>query len=235
MGSASQPPASRVPCPHLLPVFQNFFNAHQVPWTRDRKHRAGCAVPSGYTVTQVERLHNPQRWEQYCKARDAAAATCAAAAGFKPVDVQTSPLEQTLVGSGAGLCQRCNERFLFHGSEAAEQIVAGHFDLSRANGQSLLGKQIYFAEVAGKSDEYAGTVGAGLKMLVCRVVLGVQLYTDDRAPTAAQKATFEQTTQNGQYHSIRSYRKDTTQLNEFAMGRVDLVYPEYVITYTRLP
>jgi len=98
----------------------------------------------------------------------------------------------------------------------------------------LLGPQIYFAEVAGKSDEYAGTAKDGLKMLVCRVALGVQWYTDDRAPSGEEKADFVRKLRSGQYHSVQSYRKDTTQLNEFATVRVDLVYPEYLVTYSRV-
>jgi len=234
------PSSELMPFPNLIPAFQSHFNEHRAPWSRDRTKRTGWAantVPSGYAVKSVELVRHPARWAAYCKALRAVEAACASSSSFALVSVQTRGLNAQLASPEWALRSDCNEVYLFHGSTASSEILEANFDVSmaRASTASLLGgRKVYLAEIAAKSDEYTGTANEGLRMLVCRVALGVSLYTEEAAPSDATKAEFDRKLASGQFHSVQSFRKATTRLTEFAVADPNLIFVEWVITYNRV-
>jgi len=229
----------KVICRDLVPVFDKFFNDFQVPWTRDRKIRAGRerGVPPGYVVQQVVQLQDSARWAVYQQQRDKVVTMLHSLRNpVEKISVKTSGLEQQLLGGHEALVESCNERYLFHGSPHAEAIADNHFELTRASKESLLGgDKVYLAELAGKADEYAGVADSGLKMLLCRVILGHSWYTE--APTLGEddKSFLDELLQSQVVHSAHTYRKSTTQLHEFAVADARFLYPEYMIIYDRKP
>mmetsp|Transcript_11784 Transcript_11784/g.33568 ORF Transcript_11784/g.33568 Transcript_11784/m.33568 type:complete len:387 (+) Transcript_11784:66-1226(+) len=224
----------------LIPAFQANFDEFRAPWSRDRTNRAGWpakTVPSRYVVNNVEKVYHPERWAAYKKALDAVAAACASSSSFALVSVQTRGLNAQLASPEWALRSDCNEVYLFHGSTASSEILEAHFDVSmaRPSTASLVGgSKVYFSDIAAKSDEYTGTANQGLRMLLCRAALGVSLYTEEAAPSDATKAEFDRKLASGQYHSVRSFRKSTTGLTEFAIADPNLIYVEWVITYSRV-
>merc|ERR1712039_432054 len=130
-----------------------------------------------------------------------------------------------------------NEVWLFHGTKpiAAELITSDDFrvDLAGTSAGSLYGRGIYFGENSTKADEYSREdPKTGLfTMLICRVMLGQLLYSDEKLPDPRK---CEEQCLRGPYHSILGDRlKVRGTFREFCVFDEDQVYPSYIVSYRR--
>ena len=81
-----------------------------------------------YNIDEIYKLHNPDLYNRFRRRRDEIRHEL----GFDP-----------------------NEKMLYHGSSAAEQIAANGFDLSLASAGGMLGRGIYFANRSSKASQHA--------------------------------------------------------------------------------
>jgi hypothetical protein len=123
-----------------------------------------------------------------------------------------------------------NECMLFHGTslESCYQIAASGFRQKEC--QELLGRRYgdghYFGEFASKCDKYVDPGPSGSKsVLLCKVILGRSSYTTD----------FHAKVPRG-YHSLIGDQRDAKTFDphrEFVVYQDRLIYPCYIIEYTR--
>jgi len=203
-------------------------------YTRDRKALGSGNKIQNFNVVQVSRNENHRIWQQYSLKRQ----------GIASVMKEDDYMEGVLTDGAEGLGDvepGCNEFLFFHGSKpsAVNSICENDFflDLAGSRRGTLYGQGLYFAESSSKADEYATDDGGTYKglyaMLLCRVTLGKNYYTDEvnvdtkmledmcRGP----KAT---------HHSVLGDReKARGTYREFIVYDSAQAYPEYVIIYRR--
>jgi len=135
-----------------------------------------------------------------------------------------------------------NECLLFHGTKpsAANSICETDFsvDLAGSSSGALYGPGIYLAENSSKSDEYAQDDTSGVyqglyAMLLCRVVCGQLLYTDEVLPNK-DKLVRSCTGFDPPFDGVLGDRaKAKGTYREFVIFDSAQVYPEFVIIYRR--
>lgn len=128
-----------------------------------------------------------------------------------------------------------NEWYLWHGTSKknAAEICMNDFKISLSGTATgtLYGRGSYLAESITKADEYARCDGGSYTVLLCRVLGGRVLYTDERTPDPEKltKACTE-----GAYDCvIGDRRKISGTYREFIIFDTENVYPEYIVTYER--
>jgi hypothetical protein len=101
-------------------------------------------------VTKIERVQSPQVYERYL-------------------------LQMRFVAEENG--GDANERWLWHGTDKTDLVIAEGFDPRVCNLKGMFGAGAYFAEQSTKSVRYAGAKrpGDAGQMLLCRVALGNQM------------------------------------------------------------
>lgn len=208
--------------------------------TRDRVSVDGkrYAKPPKLRVVQVQQNCNPQSWANYVRAKRQIASSMGASPQYSCLTTQTLA---ELGDSFAELDPSVNEAFLFHGTKpsACENICKSDFMVKMAgsNAGTLYGSGLYFAECSSKSDEYAVDDTSGIysglyAMLLCRVVLGRVLYTDEVAPSVDYLTDRVATLH--EFDSVLGDReKARGTYREFVLFNNDQAYPEYVILYRR--
>jgi len=233
-------------------------------WTRDRGcalHGVNrCAndcifanrarVPTGYRLVAAWRNQNPALWARYSLMRATIGQQCSKKP-CTPVNVESSlPAFDTL--DSTNLARNINEFRLFHGSShnACKDICENNFSLSLAGsgatwkvpgssaGTSLYGPGFYLAERITKADEYtqsaSGPTGDPVHcVLLCRALGGRVCVCEDNEidPEALRRQVF-----NGPYHVVLGDRvaKLRKPYREVVMYDRDQLYPEFLLTYTRL-
>lgn len=211
--------------------------------TRDRGFKE---VPK-FNVVQVLRNENPRLWRIYqrrlAEMKQDIHLTEQETVQFKTSGFSDALLQAGVFGQYPGLDPSVNEGFLFHGTRpsAADAICKEDFRVNLAGSHTgtLYGPGIYLAESSTKMDEYAGDDADGLyrglfATLICRVVCGRCLYTDEKTPDAA--AITRNCTQPGAYyHSVLGDREKTRgTYREFVLFSNAQVFPEYIVIYRRL-
>lgn len=234
-----------VPASQLQLLQDLVTSTYSSVWTRDRKkHGGGTVIPRGFRLTKAVRNENSRLWRHYsiCHAelsKDAVAAVApgdgAAGGAFKEVKppVKTAASAQKL----AKLDTACNEWYLFHGTgEAAINSITGKGFKMKLAGEhtgTLYGRGTYFAESVTKADEYGEANSHGqFTMLLCRVLGGRVKYTAESEPDpeALVSACIE-----GPFDCVLGDReKCAGTYREFVFFDSEGVYPEYVLTYTRV-
>ena len=146
-------------------------------------------------ITSIRRCHNDALWEPY-RARRSAMARRMGGTEADPVfqhDLLPGVAPEGEVSGYAGAGNPCRERYLFHGASPAtiDKILDENVDFRLSQVTGAMGACAYFADQSSYSDQYcrmpdhsaeavarrgaagrAPDPGSGLKMLVCRVLLG---------------------------------------------------------------
>uniref|UniRef100_A0A7S0ZVN4 Poly [ADP-ribose] polymerase n=1 Tax=Noctiluca scintillans TaxID=2966 RepID=A0A7S0ZVN4_NOCSC len=199
-------------------------------WTRDRKLRAREeTVPSRLLVQSVEKIDNPERFGCYSKRRDEFSSSRAVPSEYEIVSVISAAYFKEL----AGVDPCVSEAFLFHGTsrDSTVKIATRNLRLDHARSDGLFGKAGYFAEHSSKADEYSKQDGSGVyTMMICRVVLGATLVTDEHHNDARRMRELHGALDRGDCQSIMGVRRKTGY-REFAIRDFELVYPEFIVRY----
>lgn len=216
----------------------------KVAWTRDRGFQDGGRgrrkpVPVGFEALSVQRNENSRIWRKYALKK----ALIKGSLSVEDVALQEYAVKTALVGtlsfmSDAPLDPSCNEWFLWHGTsyETAKLICEIDFKQKYAGSTTgmLYGPGTYFADSCTKADEYAreSTEGDGVfTMLLCRVMGGLVMYTDEVEPNAAD---LTDACLHGPYDSVLGDReKCRDTFKEYMVYGSDQCYPEYVVSYKR--
>jgi len=199
-------------------------------WTRDRKLRAREeTVPSRLLVQSVDRIDNPERFGCFSKRRDEFSSSRAVSSKYEIVSAVTAAHFKEL----AGVDPCVSEAFLFHGTsrDSAVKIATSNLRLGHARSDGLFGQAGYFAEHSSKADEYSKKDGSGMyTMIVCRVVLGATLVTDEHHNDAKRIKELHGALDRGDCQSIMGVRRKTGY-REFAIRDFELVFPEFIVRY----
>lgn len=207
--------------------------SYRKTWTRDRKSTGSNKVPSGYELHKVLKNENFGDWRRYYLKRHMLAHSCAK----KPFVQHRALTEDANLSKRHKLRPYVNEWHLFHGTseDAAEKICSEDFTMTLAGSATgtLYGRGTYFAESVTKADEYAKQGKDGMCcMLVCRVVGGYVLYTDEVTPNAD---LLQENVIKGEYHSILGDReKCRNTYKEYVVFDADQVYVDYLLFYKRI-
>lgn len=218
----------------MVGVFQTLFDSTtRKVYTRDRR---GQMVPDRFFVHSVVEVQNADKWVDYAIRREEVQREMARALAVRVLTHEAlRATNQTL--TGPPLQREVNEVYLFHGTHPthADKIADTSFqiDLSGSNAGSLYGRGVYFAENVSKSDEYSVPDGQDIcTMLLCRVVLGNALYTDEVEPNPRK---CEDSCIKGDRHSVIGDRlKARGTFREFVIFDEDQVYPNFLVTYSRV-
>jgi len=226
----------------MLQQLQRMLDASvKKTWTRDRGK--GNKVPDGYRVKKAVRNENSKVWRKYAMQRSMISNEIHNnPAGFKEYTAKTtvdwSALDQM---EEAPLEKSINEWYLWHGTspEGAEAICKIDFKqrLAGTATGTLYGPGTYFAESCTKADEYSKISSEGeyedlFCMLLCRIVGGKVLYTDEAEPDAEELLN---KVLHGEYDSILGDReKCRNTFKEFVIFSADQAYAEYVLFYERV-
>jgi hypothetical protein len=142
--------------------------------------------------------------------------------------LQDEHVEESI--SISNMDQSLNEYLLWHGTarESGESIIRREFDVSGKLGEKKRGQRFgngaYLAEDLAKSLTYAPPDADGLQtVLLCRVLCGSMLYTEDNMDEAAAARRDEENK-----HSILAHPQ-RLQSREFIVPRSCQVYPEYIL------
>ena len=208
------------------------------------------------TIRAIRRVHNDDLWDPYCARRAKMAKDMG---GGESMIFQHDVLPGVAPeGSASPYCgseNPCRERYLFHGAAPAtiDKILDDGVDFRLSQITGAMGACAYFADQSSYSDQYCrmpdhsaeataarGRGGparppdaaGGLKMLVCRVLLGHcgrGAHGLRRPPARADG--------DGLCDSVSNSPDDVVHYNSqgFMFGVFDnaQVYPEYVVEYTR--
>eukprot|EP00419_Tripos_fusus_P081418 CAMPEP_0172940912 /NCGR_PEP_ID=MMETSP1075-20121228/224278_1 /TAXON_ID=2916 /ORGANISM="Ceratium fusus, Strain PA161109" /LENGTH=725 /DNA_ID=CAMNT_0013802321 /DNA_START=22 /DNA_END=2196 /DNA_ORIENTATION=+ len=210
-------------------------------YTRDRRRHNPQApnVPRRYCVKQVFRNENCLNWREYGCRR---AELLTRLQEEEEVRLQgprrllhaksTAAWKEIAGVKGNDIEEQCNEWYVFHGTspEVAQLICATDFKVRTAgsNTGTLYGRGLYFAESITKADEYAQADKHGhCAVLLCRVLGGRVLYTDEVAPDSDMLAN---ACIEGPYDCVLGDREQCRgTYREFVFFDSEDVYPEYVI------
>jgi hypothetical protein len=122
-----------------------------------------------------------------------------------------------------------NEYLLWHGTarESAEAIVRREFETSGASGERARSKRFgngtYFAEDSTKALTYAPAENGVQCVLLCRVLCGDMLYTEESLDAQAD----ERRLKSGK-HSVLAHPQ-RRHAREFVVSEACQVYPEYLL------
>lgn len=225
----------------VLSELQNIIDlTYKKVWTRDRKSTGRNEVPTAFKLTRALHSENYQDWKRYYMKRHQIVQACSYET-FNGGWFQNLP---ALTTEARNLCwrhrlrqQTCNEWLLFHGTNpsAVEAICGGDFTMHLAGTATgtLYGRGTYFAESITKADEYASPDSSGdCCVLLCRVVGGKVLYTDESEPDANK---LQEQVLQGKYHSVIGDReKCRGTFKEYVVFDADQVFVEYALFYKRV-
>ncbi len=189
-------------------------------------------------VTQVRRVENKLKWEQYQQKR------CII---IKTMDETTTeilnhrPACNKILTADRVLDETHNEFWLWHGTslDIAENTIAQWgFDERRARATGRYGMGNYFADASSKAHQYAASAdGHQHCMLLCRVTMGSPFLTrgthvGDRLPPD-NKATPDGRLPYDSIFAESGVANSGDQThNEYVVFHGDQVYPELLIYYT---
>mmetsp|Transcript_28538 Transcript_28538/g.66127 ORF Transcript_28538/g.66127 Transcript_28538/m.66127 type:complete len:659 (+) Transcript_28538:88-2064(+) len=229
-----------------LPLFQHLFDQTYRPiWTRDRRRHNPQSpnVPAQFIVTKAFRVENSKLWREYVVRRQLLLDACEKVHSEHPdalhlyTDIKTVEAWHSFPGQGGERLEKgCNEWYLFHGTspEAAHHICESDFKINFAgvNTGTLYGRGAYFAESITKADEYAKhDANLEYAVLLCRVLGGHVLYTDDVQPDPEELV---RGCSMGTYDCVLGDReKCRGTYREFVVFDTEDVYPEYIVHYRR--
>lgn len=215
-------------------------------WTRDRGK--ANKVPSGYEVVRAERNENVRLWLKYSVKKT----LMLEAIEDKLASGRLTELEQREVLTSAEAAEsplfaahhaeaEHNEWYLWHGasSKGIKSIALQEFKQLHAgcNTGTLYGAGTYLSDSCTKADEYAREEpegeDAGLCcLLLCRVMGGNVLYTDEREPDGAVLA---REVLEGPYDCVLGDReKCRGTFKEIVVYESSQAYPEFLVYYRRL-
>jgi len=216
-------------------------------YTKDRRrHNPNSPnVPQGYRVKKVFRNENAQNWREYGHRRAELLTRMQeeeerGMRGPRHLisNVKSMVAWKKIAGVKADrMEEQCNEWYVFHGTspDAAQQICSNDFHIRCAgsNTGTLYGRGIYFAESITKADEYArADKEDSFAVLMCRVLGGRVLYTDEEEPDPEHLVS---SCLDGQYDCVLGDRETCRKTyREFVFFDSEDVYPEYIIQYHRL-
>jgi len=227
--------------------FQRFVDiTYSNKYTRDRRRHNPQApkVPRGYRVRHVFRNENCLNWREYgCRRAELLTRLqeeeeLRLQGPRRLLQTKSTAAWKEIAGVKANAIEeQCNEWYVFHGTspEVAQLICNTDFKVHTAgsNTGTLYGRGLYFAESITKADEYAQADKHGhYAVLLCRVMGGRVLYTDEAAPDSEMlaKACIE-----GPYNCVLGDRERCRgTYREFVFFDSEDVYPEYVIHYQRV-
>eukprot|EP00811_Abedinium_folium_P031683 NODE_5174_length_1800_cov_13.518231.p1 GENE.NODE_5174_length_1800_cov_13.518231~~NODE_5174_length_1800_cov_13.518231.p1 ORF type:complete len:513 (+),score=134.83 NODE_5174_length_1800_cov_13.518231:96-1634(+) len=230
--------------PAFLATMQQLLDStRRKVYTRDR---LGQAVPERLEVVKVTTVMNEDLWADLMARREHIRREVEADRN----DFVAYP-PATLSGDGCAaiamkladefaepLMPEVNEAFLYHGTSglAADKITTEDFrvNLAGTNCGTLYGRGVYFAEHSTKSDEYTRADQQGHRhLLICRVVLGRVYYTDQQE---SDSRACEAACLKGRFHAVLGDRiKCRGTFREFVVFDEEQVYPNYIVTYKRIP
>jgi hypothetical protein len=182
-------------------------------------------------VGRCVRVEDENLWQKYATRR--AAVRNKGVPRFAEKQPETLGLLQ--FSAKTTLDRSVNEVWLFHGTseEAARAIGSSSFRLPGHPG--LLGKGLYFAEWAAKSDGYSKKNDKGEKvMMLCRVILGQTLRLPDGQADHDAENLINGTSNDS---LLGMPAPNGTSLcpckgaREFLVYDNSLVYPEYIMFY----
>lgn len=190
-----------------------------------------------FRIVRAVRIENSMLWGRYQKKAGSIAGwrgTCKFEGRGPPI---TTEVLQDIAGSSTfskDLDSNVCEAYLWHGTHphTAFKIARAGFEV---NHHSRTGKRFgpggYFAEDPARADHYAGA-GRGLykdyyAMLLCRVLLGRQLHTDEfHAEDVAQHDRMR--------HDSTLAEPRGAGFREYVAFCNEQVYPEYAVVYERV-
>jgi len=223
--------------PDMAARFQSLFDqTYSDVTTRDRvTHSGSWMVPRNFTLISAQRSENSRLWRKYVvkKAELQKERRELRDPYEKFDDVLTSQAWESL--DSQRLDPEINEWYLFHGTSAsaARNICSTDFKMRLAGSATgtLYGKGSYLAESITKADEYSRNEEGAFTVLLCRVLGGRVLYTDERTPDA-DKLTEACT--EGDFDCIIGDRKKVSgTYREFIIFDTENVYPEYILRFQR--
>mmetsp|Transcript_37556 Transcript_37556/g.86740 ORF Transcript_37556/g.86740 Transcript_37556/m.86740 type:complete len:643 (+) Transcript_37556:73-2001(+) len=233
--------------PDRMSLFQHIFDQTYRPvWTRDRRRHNPSSpnVPQRFVVTKVFRVENSKLWREFVVRRQLLLDTSDKARETDPTalplytDIKTVAAWQSFPGAGGPRLEKnCNEWYLLHGTSpsAARTISESDFkiNLAGSNTGTLYGRGAYFAESITKADEYAKQDSEGnFAVLLCRVLGGHVLYTDQVDPNAEELCRL---CSAGEYDCVLGDRETSRNTyREFVVFDTEDVYPEYIVHYRRV-
>jgi len=215
-------------------------------YTRDRRRHNPQApnVPRGYRVRRVFRNENSLNWREYgCRRAELLTRLqeeeeSGLQGPRRLLQAKSTAAWKEIAGVKANAIEeQCNEWYVFHGTspEVAKLICATDFKVQTAgsNTGTLYGRGLYFAESITKADEYAQADNHGhFAVLVCRVLGGRILYTDEVNPDSEMLA---EACIKGPYDCVLGDRERCRgTYREFVFFDSEDVYPEYIIHYQRV-
>ncbi|XP_013397857.1 uncharacterized protein LOC106164469 [Lingula anatina] len=230
----------------ITEMLQKTWQAHLVGHGRDAKGLAGY---QNIKVTKVERVENPQQYLKYgfIKKEHCQKYQDGTLRPFYTVDSNLAKVLTSTLGIGhldRHRLEEINEYYLFHGTkkENIRSICSTGVDFRIANEGGMFGQGIYTAESSSKADQYADATGdrqtTGLKMFVCRVLLGDVFYCREtkkfpRPPCTGAGCNDPKCRTHENFHD--SVIGDAQKLfREFVVYDRGQCYPEFLVTYDRV-
>lgn len=204
--------------------------------TRDREDGR---VPSGLRLVHCHRVESRELFGRYLEGRARLRAHRLAAADEDDGSEEHLSAVKTMVHLREEYRQHLDgdvhELYLWHGTtpQNAMAITERGFRLSMARSGTMLGRGCYFAECSSKSDEYSKD-GLGIykgiyALLLCRVTCGKILRVTGPDPAAVASALA-----GGAYDAVLGDREASVgTYREFVVASEDVIYPEYIVLYTR--
>ncbi|XP_076468322.1 uncharacterized protein LOC143299086 [Babylonia areolata] len=235
----------------------------QATWEADKAGAGKDARNLTHTqvqVVRVERLENPQLWQEYSHRRELLfrrlehRASSASSAFFTPLEQLSGSrgvLKTTENIAARSLLDReiyhqINEHYLFHGTKKSilSKIFEQGLDFRMAGDKTMLGSGVYAAESSTKADQYTDfkqdrTTGEELKMILMRVLLGEPFIHKHEKPQQFKRPPCMSCSQKRcdcqGSHLFNSVIDDATRIfREFVVYDQNVCYPEYIITYKRI-
>lgn len=200
--------------------------------TRDR----ASSMPMSLRLLKVQRIEDKSMWCRYQQAKEAVQSR---RAGCTTID-RLGPGGEVKTSCGTidnRLASEVNEVYLWHGTTPAGALGISEdgFDLSRSGSHAglMFGPGAYLAECSSKSDEYAqegeGIYKGVYALILCRAVCGNMFYTRTSDIPAITQAR-----SSGDFESVLGDREAAVgTYREFVVFDARLVYPEFVVLYTR--
>ncbi|KAF4665541.1 hypothetical protein FOL46_003598 [Perkinsus olseni] len=235
------------------PKVKQFFQAllddtHKVAYTRDRRNER---VPARLRLQDVVLVQNERSFAKYRRKRsDIRGKVRDSEPGVKQfTGIKTARCWHGMLGVDKEPLQAdVNEFYLFHGTTpmAAEAITSSDFKMDAAAGSSsnageaprrcilncsTLLRVLLLPYLMYDLQEAEGPRAGQRALLLCRVLAGRILYSDDVYPRTGELVS---SVASGEFDSVIGDReKCRNTFREFIVYDEDQVYPEFVIWYTQ--
>lgn len=247
-----------VPCGHqVVAQIQQLMDASvKCTWTRDRGRNP---VPRGYQVLRVQRNENVRLWLKYTLKKALIREALETRGNRKSNSFFVSNLDDNVTfeahemrtsqaGRSLDIFQRnpldddMNEWLLWHGASQAGAVGIAEKEFKQHMAGSttgtLYGRGTYLTDSCTKADEYGkegaeDSPDAGVcVLLLCRVMGGRALYTDEVTPNAD---ALERDVLRGPYDCVYGDReKCRGTFKELVIYDSSQAYPEYLVHYRRI-